>query len=162
MPYYCNGQCDYIFHISGRRMDCRFVETTTESKAPKVSIGSDNYEMVPICPQPASRGTCADLCFHCEDKGQLCCSNGCGTVCKYPLMVPALKNDSLPTTTDLPIVAILQQRQFQQRRISSGSCPKPPPVCIPETYDCHKVCPSRNQLCCWNGCGGFTCMDPEY
>ena len=41
----------------------------------------------PQCPavQPGMMGHCAEMCNNCEARGQLCCSNGCGHVCKDPV-----------------------------------------------------------------------------
>ena len=41
----------------------------------------------PQCPplEPGTFGHCAEMCNNCEARGQLCCSNGCGHVCKDPV-----------------------------------------------------------------------------
>ena len=68
---------------NGCGRQCTTPVTSVRTTTPK-PIPSDAQ-----CPavEPGTLGLCAEMCNNCEARGQLCCSNGCGHVCKNPVFL---------------------------------------------------------------------------
>ncbi|XP_033625053.1 antistasin-like [Asterias rubens] len=109
-------------------------------------------KMCPVVPEDVG-GICVEECGpdkKCDD-GQLCCSNGCGHVCKAacPPLICGL-------------TGCLYGRVTDENGCETCSCRGPPAVCPKAPEGVFGICveecgPNKKcddgQLCCPNGCG---------
>ena len=129
---YCGG-CHANFYVNGQLVDCERRRGSLEPYRIDGECPLDWLATVVQCPQ---RGP--NDCNQCEQRGQLCCSHGCGQKCKEPV-----RRQLVPIQGQCPYDDLAT-------RVRCFS---------PQTDECKGHCEQRGQLCCSHGCSKI-CKDP--